>query len=118
VLLEQRQGGEAFASAFDSLLRQGYNRGMDRQFPSRAPLIIVIALMLLPVLYVGSYYAMVGPWAGSGVFAGELYAIHYRCPLVHPYAVRVFFRPLQMIDLRLRPVFWTKPTDPNLPEEP
>jgi hypothetical protein len=81
----------------------------------RGPLILAIVLLFVPLLYVGSYLSMVGPWRGSDVFAGKVYAIHYRCPIIHPYATRVIFRPIQLVDLRLRPQFWQKLAwDPNL----
>jgi hypothetical protein len=87
---------------------------MEKQVQSRRAPIVAIALLIPSLVYLTSYFALVRPWAGSDVCAGELYGIHYRCPVVHPYAVRVFFRPLQLIDLRFRPTVWQKPTtDPN-----
>jgi hypothetical protein len=46
---------------------------MDRQPQSRAPLIIAIVLLLLPVLYVGSYLALVVPEGISLVPPGLLH---------------------------------------------
>jgi hypothetical protein len=78
------------------------------------PLIAAI-LLLLPVLYVGSYLASVAPWNGSiATTTGEVYPIHFVSRFAPPYALRVFFRPLQLLDMQLRPKFWEQPLDdPN-----
>jgi hypothetical protein len=44
---------------------------MDKQAQSRAPLIVAVVLLLLPVLYVGSYLVLVMP-AGRATSAGYL----------------------------------------------
>jgi hypothetical protein len=41
--------------------------------PSRAPLILAIVLLLLPVLYVGSYLALVNPVGTPAPFGGVNY---------------------------------------------
>jgi hypothetical protein len=78
---------------------------------SRAPLIIAIVLLLLPVLYVGSYLAMVVPEGtflkemlpdGTGVLRGS----HYRA---FPDVCEKIFAPLQWMDLNLRPGAWKIP---------
>jgi len=59
---------------------------------SRAPLIAAIVLLLLPILYGGSYLALVVPGA----------AMPYRG--VEP--ARSFFWPLEQIDRKVRPAEW------------
>jgi hypothetical protein len=76
---------------------------------NRAPLIVAIVLLLLPVLYVGSYLALV-----RAVRDGNAYS--FRC---HP-ALRPLFSPLYRLDIELRPDAWwfheqidgTKPAGP------
>jgi hypothetical protein len=71
---------------------------------SRAPLLIAIVLLLLPVLYVGSYFALVEP---IGAFvdlpSGGYYVSHYRISGRSPAKV---FWPLEWIDRRMRPGSW------------
>jgi hypothetical protein len=75
---------------------------------SRAPLIAAIVLLLLPVLYVGSYFALVAP---SGVLIpvtgpiGEsgFLVRHYRWG--GEFAEQVYW-PLKQIDRKLRPGAW------------
>jgi hypothetical protein len=88
---------------------------MDKQHQSRAPLIVAIVLLLLPLLYVGSYLATVTPWNGAITTpTGEVYPIHYVSRIAPPYALRVIFRPLQLLDMQIRPKFWEQPSDdPN-----
>lgn len=82
---------------------------------SRAPLIVAIVLLLLPVLYVGSFYALVMP-QGRPVLVPEgspkpvvhgmiqLWQLsHYRFGHVIP--SRVYW-PLEQIDRKLRPRAW------------
>ena len=66
---------------------------------NRAPLIVAIVLLLLPVLYVMSYLAMVEH--GS--------ALPYRSE-----AERTFFWPLEQIDRKLRPLTWGEITEEPL----
>jgi hypothetical protein len=76
---------------------------------SRAPLITAIFLLLLPVLYVGSYLAMVVPQGiaverTDGIILGSWYRVaHYRA--VDAFATR-FFWPLEQIDRKVRPGAW------------
>ena len=75
---------------------------MDKQ--SRAPLIIAVVLLLLPVLYVGSYLALVVP---SGV--RHLIREPLKTKVTTPYRIREvdsYFWPLEQIDRKLRPGAW------------
>ncbi len=83
---------------------------------SRAPLIIAIVLLLLPVLYLGSYLALVQP-LGAFVDAprGGYYVSHYRISGTSP---AKFFWPLEWIDRRVRPDSWFVPQrDLETPEK-
>ncbi|WP_425617883.1 hypothetical protein NA78x_001573 [Anatilimnocola sp. NA78] len=76
---------------------------MDR---CRAPLIFAIVLLLLPVLYVGSYLALVN------VSADEKEAFFARQRNVGAYRVGSklasrFFWPLEQIDRKVRPEAWS-----------
>jgi hypothetical protein len=72
---------------------------------NRAPLIVAIVLLVLPVLYVGSYLALVVPgpdWLKIDGIDG---------PHRHPYRIgeswsSTVFWPLEQIDRKLRPVVW------------
>jgi hypothetical protein len=68
-----------------------------------APL-VAAAILLIPVLYIGSYFALVNP---NGHFAsrgpGTLYFTHYH---VSGEAPKLVFWPLEQIDRRLRPQIW------------
>lgn len=75
---------------------------------SRAPLIIAIALLLLPLLYVGSYCAIVVP---GGLIADPTRST----PYVHPTNYRIgdqwsraIFWPLEQLDRKLRPQAWNR----------
>lgn len=75
---------------------------------SRAPLIVAIVLLLLPVLYVGSYLALVRPYCVvTGYEQTGRYmnvdAIHYRWGGERAAAV---FWPLEQIDRKMRPGAW------------
>ena len=75
---------------------------MDKQ--SRAPLIIAVVLLLLPVLYVGSYLALVVP---SGV--RHLIREPLKTKVTTPYRIREvdsYFWPLEQIDRKLRAWAW------------
>jgi hypothetical protein len=81
---------------------------MDKQTQSRAPLIVAIVLLLLPVLYVGSYLALVQPRGrmyveDPGLRSVPLYRSNYRIGVEVP---RVIFWPLERIDRKLRPGAW------------
>ncbi|WP_254509811.1 hypothetical protein [Anatilimnocola floriformis] len=85
---------------------------------SRAPLIVAIVLLVLPVLYVGSYLALVVPGGFSPVtpikgskkiaFQNPCEIAHFRCG-VHRAAL--FFWPLEQIDRKLRPGAWETDLD-------
>lgn len=69
---------------------------------NRAPLIVAIVLLLLPVLYVASYFALVNP-APSGDSVRFLPPQgNYRCDRK---VARVFW-PLEQLDRKLRPNYW------------
>ena len=76
---------------------------------NRTPLILAIALLLLPVLYVGSYFALVvpeGKWTAGEmghVSAAAYYHAHYR---VLPKLSAQVFWPLEQIDRKVRPGAW------------
>jgi hypothetical protein len=75
---------------------------------NRAPLIVAILLLLLPVFYVGSYLALVVP-AGFVVYVnpqetgGYVAFVHYR---LGAHRIEFLYRPLEEIDRKLRPVAW------------
>ena len=76
---------------------------------NRAPLILAIVLLLLPVLYVGSYFALVvpgPPWHYDMDAKAMIFPDHYR--LGGEWAKAVFW-PLEQIDQRGRPVAWKGP---------
>lgn len=94
---------------------------MDKQPPSRAPLLIATVVLLLPVLYVGSYLALVAPEGierervvrepvayplGSLQEYSERYLGHYRVAGDWP---GVLYYPLEIMDRRLRP--WAEKFD-------
>jgi hypothetical protein len=76
---------------------------------SRAPLIVAIVLLLLPVLYVGSYLALVVPEGismdppGLLQLGSGLPRANYR--FVDRTAARIYW-PLEQIDRKLRPGRW------------
>lgn len=77
---------------------------------SRDPL-IAITLLFLPMLYLGSYLALVDPkssgvWNVSGGGITPLWS-NYR--FGDPYSRRIFW-PLEQIDRRLRPDAWPDST--------
>jgi hypothetical protein len=61
---------------------------------NRAPLIVAVILLLLPVLYVGSYLALYSP-APDQYGSGSGYRRHPR-----------IFWPLETIDRMIRPAKW------------
>lgn len=77
---------------------------------SHAPLIVTIVILLLPVLYVASYFALVEP---DGVWVRRLYPNgnrhwehsqdQYR---MCEYWSERFYWPMELIDRRLRPQTW------------
>lgn len=75
---------------------------------SRAPLIVAIVLLLLPVLYLGSYGALVVPGGcehHTAVPGGPGYFIetHYRIP---GRAIETLFWPLEQVHRTVRPRSW------------
>ena len=68
-----------------------------------APL-LAAALLLLPLLYVGSYLALVTPNRWAPAAPGDTYALtNYRCGNEWP--SRIYW-PLEQIDRRLFPQRW------------
>jgi hypothetical protein len=65
---------------------------------SRAPLIIAVTLLVVPVLYVGSYLALVVP-------GFRVPGLNNNYRVGGEYAER-FFSPLEQIDRKLRPAAW------------
>jgi hypothetical protein len=79
---------------------------MDKQRQARAPLVIAIVLLLLPLLYVGSYLALKKPFAitllGNGRNGTYVVADYRMGQRIASYA----FYPLEQIDRKLRPSAW------------
>lgn len=85
---------------------------MNEQPHSRAPLIFAIALLLLPLLYVGSYFVLVlpqGKLLSTPVIGTQFpvpfttYRTHYRWG--HKLPTTIFW-PLEQTDRNLRPRAW------------
>jgi hypothetical protein len=80
-------------------------RGMEERRSNAVPILAAIVMLLLPVLYVGSYLALVTP--------------DHRDPFAYPYRVQnrlvEFYWPLEWIDRRVRPATWQLPP-PVLPQ--
>jgi hypothetical protein len=81
-----------------------YNAGMSK--PRSAAPIIAAVLLLLPVLYVGSYLALVEPQPPAFSSKGP-----FSLTRVYPFRIRsrwlaTFYRPLEQIDRHLRPEAW------------
>jgi hypothetical protein len=75
---------------------------------SCAPFVVTV-LLLLPLLYVGSYFALVVP---AGYFNGRLNISSTMRPpnyRIGAQQAAVFFWPLEQIDRRLRPEAWELP---------
>ncbi|QDU25695.1 hypothetical protein ETAA8_07650 [Anatilimnocola aggregata] len=77
---------------------------------NRVPLIIAIVLLLLPVLYVGSYLANVRPRPVLVPFtlpSGKVARLvsHYRFGI--EYSERIYW-PLEQVDRKLRPRAWVE----------
>jgi hypothetical protein len=68
-----------------------------------APIIAAI-LLLLPVLYVGSYFAQVMPWGTIDPpnSRGEYIKRHYR----YSQRLALLYWPLEQIDRKVRPGAW------------
>lgn len=76
---------------------------MDNRTQSRGPLFIAIVLLLLPVLYAGSYLALVEPYGSAGSCIGSEPHYPYRWGGV--VASRLFW-PLEQVDRKVRPKPW------------
>ncbi|WP_254512970.1 hypothetical protein [Anatilimnocola floriformis] len=89
---------------------------------SRAPLIVAIVLLVLPVLYAGSYLALVLPGSvcvmpdGTETRYGEvsnrdvlLDLLKYKTYRVGGKWAESFFWPIENADRRLRPGAWEPP---------
>jgi hypothetical protein len=82
---------------------------------SRAPVIIAIVLLLLP-LYVGSYFALVDPdgkWRAARINQIDTAQLeHYRYG--NSYGAAQLFWPLEQIDRKARPGAWATvaPSEP------
>lgn len=75
---------------------------------NRAPLIIAIVLLLLPVLYVGSYLALVVPAGFFTARSGTARTEYYR--VENDSCAQVFW-PLEQLDRKLRPGGWGEDFD-------
>jgi hypothetical protein len=81
---------------------------MERKRDITAPVGIAVVLLLLPVLYVGSYYALVVPTQGSFLgsarhpVSAEMFP-DYR--IVGRYGDS-FYKPIHNMDRELRPATW------------
>ncbi|WP_254514018.1 hypothetical protein [Anatilimnocola floriformis] len=91
---------------------------------SRAPLIVAIVLLLLPVLYVGSYLVLVQPGEDrlERVSMDRIAFRNYR--MNGDWPSRIFW-PLEQIDRKLRPGVWASPAfesrsgaSPKIPVSP
>lgn len=84
---------------------------------NRTPLIVAIVLLLLPVLYVGSYFALVTPFRGPvirrtlscGFSPGSSIRGNYRTG-----DLSMVYWPLERLDYRLRPQTWIDPNQAEL----
>ncbi len=90
---------------------------------NRTPLILAIVLLLLPVLYVGSYSGIVVPegvfgpfYLGLGSQPTRIITVrtdkHYRFASKH---AAKFFWPLEQIDRKVRPRAWDSGYDQRHP---
>ena len=78
--------------------------------PSRVPLVVaILALLLVPVLYVGSYFALLIPthliFSPSPGPARMLVTAHYR---YGGQSTERLYWPLEQIDRRARPGMWSE----------
>lgn len=69
----------------------------------RGPVVVTIAVLLLLVMYVGSYLALVNPPGVPGLFGRCNY---YR--VGEPITICLYY-PLELIDRRVRPKKWVLP---------
>ena len=77
---------------------------------SRAPLIFAIVLLLLPLLYVGSYLALVRPggieFRDSDGMKCVFVNTHYSVAASLEHSAGRIFWPLEQIDRKVRPDEW------------
>ena len=81
---------------------------LDYFMNNRAPLIFAIVLLLLPVLYVGSYLALVvpgDPWIRES-YGNQTPPVLYR---LGGDRAEWFYCPLEQIDRKVRPCAWDNP---------
>ncbi|WP_425615451.1 hypothetical protein NA78x_005371 [Anatilimnocola sp. NA78] len=71
---------------------------------NRAPLIVAILVLLVPLLYVGSYLALVVPGQEYTGGSGAVYRTSYY-RYGGRWAERIFW-PLEQIDRKVRPGAW------------
>ena len=84
----------------------GYEYGYNAAMSKRAPLIVAIVLLLLPMLYVGSYLVLVWPDGERLNFADSRSDFPtYRCE-TESWARRVYW-PLEQVDRKIRPNAWS-----------
>jgi hypothetical protein len=87
---------------------------MDKQPRSRVPLILAIALLLLPVLYGGSYLALVRRGGIPNDIGNDITQVdYYRAGGAYSEAI---FSPLEALDRWIQPDAWWKPLDPADPK--
>lgn len=79
----------------------------DHSRTGAGPLVLAIALLLMPLLYVGSYLSLVQP-KGQRIYdpSGALRVAHYR--IDNHLASKVYY-PLEKIDRKVRPQEWSQP---------
>jgi hypothetical protein len=78
--------------------------------------IIAAVLLLLPVLYVGSYLALVTPGGYTKTISGVTTTISPQSYRWGEPGIARFFWPLEKIDRRLRPGPWDAPNDIRWPD--
>ncbi len=83
---------------------------MEKQTPSRAPLFIAVVLLILPLLYLGSYLLLVWPDGERFNFADSSSDFPTYRYGSESWAA-VLYWPLEKIDRKLRPDSW-QPAEP------
>jgi hypothetical protein len=86
---------------------------IDSAMNNRAPLIVVILLLLLPLVYLGCYLALVVPQGTMIVTTRVIRGNLIRTGAIESYlaggrGAEVFFWPVEQIDRKLRPVMWKR----------
>lgn len=78
----------------------------------RGPLVVAIVLLVLPMIYVGSYFALVVPRGyvvveRVGPNGVHVHREHYRWGEYEDvYQIKAIYWPLEQIDRRIRHVAW------------